>query len=781
MAETLDLSRFVERSENGNAHITLAVEGVGCAGCIRKIEAGLKKLPGIIDARLNFTQHRLAVDWRDVEIDAARIIETLKTLGYGAYPFAPEIIETDEVRQAKRLLKCLAVAGFAAMNVMLLSISVWAGNVSDMTQETRDLFHWLSALISLPAAAYAGQPFFQSAWRALRVRQLNMDVPITVGVALALGLSIYETATHAVHAYFDSAIMLLFFLLCGRYLDQAMRQKTRQFAGNLASFKAEFAHRFGAEGELIKVPVSALERSDTILVRPGETVPADGVIVSGFSEIDQSLITGETVPHAVDVGTTVYAGSINCSGALTIAVAAAGTGTLVDEVERLLARATEAKSHTVRLADRATRLYAPLVHTTAALTAAGWLMAGASLHDAIVTAVAVLIVTCPCAIALAIPAVQVVASGRLFRAGVILNSGDAIERLADIDTVVFDKTGTLTLPNGVVDDRAIDQDLLERAARLALSSHHPLATALTKCAPRSVPYPAAVEETGRGVRALIDGEEARLGSASFCGLPDKALQVLAGEGEASTICFAHAGCFAQIPVRQRLRPDAAAVTHALTARSLDLIILSGDRAEAVEPVAARLSIRQWSAELTPAEKITAIESLKSSGRRVLMIGDGLNDAPALASASVSLSPISAAQLTQARADALFLGDRLEPVLNAILVSKQAKLLMRQNLALAVFYNAFAIPIAVAGLVTPLIAAVAMSGSSLLVTLNALRARFDRAPSQSSDATSCPAVEDRTVLKADYAVSQPAVAPVNRFEHDCCEDNRLEHDALEMVR
>ena len=788
MAEALDLSRFVERSENGNAQMTLAVEGVGCAGCIRKIEVGLKKLPGVVDARLNFTQHRLAVEWRDAEIDAARIIETLKTLGYGAYPFAPELVEADEVRQAKWLLKCLAVAGFAAMNVMLLSISVWSGNVSDMTRETRDLFHWLSALIALPAAAYAGQPFFQSAWRALRARQLNMDVPITVGVILALGLSIYETATHAIHAYFDSAIMLLFFLLCGRYLDQAMRRKTRQFASNVASLKAEFANRFGAEGELVRVPVSALQSGDRILVRPGETVPADGVIIGGFSEIDQSLITGETVPRAVDAGTMVYAGSINYSGALSVEVTAAGTGTLVDEVERLLARVTAAKSDTVRLADRAARLYAPVVHATAALTAIGWLMASASIHDAIVTAVAVLIITCPCAIALAIPAVQVVASGRLFRSGIILNSGDAIERLAEVDTVVFDKTGTLTLPEGVVDVRAIDPDLLERAARLALSSHHPLATALTKCARKRLPYPEAVEEAGRGVCALIGGEEARLGSASFCGLADQALVVPASEGEASTICFAHAGRFARIPVRQRLRPDAVAVVNALAACGLNLVVLSGDRMEAVQAVAKRLSIPQWRAKLTPAEKIAAIESLKLQGHRVLMIGDGLNDAPALATASVSLSPITAAHLAQARADALFVGDRLQPVLNAVLVSQQAKSLMRQNLVLAVVYNALAVPIAVAGLVTPLIAAVAMSGSSLLVTLNALRARFGQAktPSLSSDVSSSAtkaldaSIKETHGFDADCAVP-PAVAADSRFEHACFAHNRFGHDALEIVR
>ena len=345
-----------------------------------------------------------------------------------------------------------------------------------------------------------------------------MDVPISLGVTLALGLSVFETAAHATHAYFDSAIMLLFFLLCGRYLDLAMRRKTRMFAGNLASLKAEFAHRLDPGGELTQVPVAALHPGDRILVRPGERIPADGTLISGRSEIDESLVTGETWHRAVGTGATVYAGSINVSGALTLRVTAAGGGTLVDEVERLLERAIAAKSQTVRLADRAARLYAPVVHATAALTAVGWLVAGATLHDAIVIAIAVLIITCPCAIALAIPSVQVIAAGRLFRSGVILNSGDAIERLAEADTVVFDKTGTLTLPDPAVDATvAIDPDLLERAARLALSSRHPLAAALAPRARERSPYPGAVEEPGRGVRAMIDGEEARLGNAEFCG------------------------------------------------------------------------------------------------------------------------------------------------------------------------------------------------------------------------------------------------------------------------
>src|SRR5262245_20959672 len=361
------------------------------------------------------------------------------------------------------------------MNIVLVSVWLWPGGATCMTPETRDFFHWLSALIALPAAAYAGQPFFHGALRAIRARRLNMDVPISLGVLLALGMSVVETMSHAEHAYFDSAVMLLFFLLCGRYVDHAVRRKTRAAAGNLAAMRAEVAHRLADGGEVVMVPVTALAPGDRLLVRPGERVPADGTVISGMSEIDESLVTGETMRKKVAAGATVYAGSISYSGALTMRVSAAGAGTLIDEVERLLARAVTSRSRYLRLADRAARLYSPVVHAAAALTAIGWFLAGASLHDSIIAAIAVLIITCPCALALAIPAVQVVASGALFRAGVLLNAGDAVDRLAEVDTVVFDKTGTLTLPQPHVDNAAaaVDPDLIETAARLALSSRHP--------------------------------------------------------------------------------------------------------------------------------------------------------------------------------------------------------------------------------------------------------------------------------------------------------------------
>ena len=715
MNETLDLSLYAKPVGNGTSGMELAIDGIACGACIARVEGAVKQVPGVTEARLNFTNRRLHVAWADGAVKPAEILRALEASGYHGHPFMPLRAEQEEALEARRLMRCLAVAGFATMNIMLLSVSVWSGNVTDITPETRDFFHWASALIALPAAAFAGRPFFASAWRALRSRAVNMDVPISLGVILALAMSLVETANHAEHAYFDSALMLLFFLLVGRTLDHAMRRKTRAVAGNLAALKADTAHRFMGE-ELVSVPVAVLKAGDRLLVKPGERVPADGTVLRGNSEIDESIVTGETARRRIGPGNTIYAGCTNYSGALTLQVTAAGGTSLIDEIEKLLDKAAGAKSRTMRLADRAARIYAPVVHLTAALTFIGWLVAGASIHDALITAIAVLIITCPCALALAIPAVQVVTSGALFRSGVILNAGDAIERLAAIDTVVFDKTGTLTLPEPrVVNAPSLEPDLLQAAARLALSSRHPLAVALSREATTRTPFDGAVEHPGRGVCAIVDAIEMRLGSPEFCNVVDM------HESTASVICFRYGNGSAVIEIAQRLRPDAVEVVRSLRERGLDLCILSGDRAGSVAPVAKALGIEGWQAELKPADKIARIEEWKAHGCRVAMVGDGLNDAPSLAAAHVSLSPISAADLTQAHADAVFLGEQLKPVLDAITVASRARSLMTENLGLAMIYNAIAVPVAIAGAVTPLIAALAMSGSSLLVTLNALRA------------------------------------------------------------
>jgi Cu2+-exporting ATPase len=722
MQATRDFSHYVRDAGAGLQHIDLAVEGVSCAGCMSKIERGLSAIPHVTLARVNLTDRRVALEWKEGTLDPSRFIDRLAELGYKAYPFETESAEAAEAEQSRFLLRCLGVAAFATMNVMMLSIPVWSGNASDMIPEQRDFFHWLSALIALPAAAYAGQPFFRSALQALRTRNVNMDVPISIGVMLALGMSVVETVNHAEHTYFDAAIMLLTFLLVGRYLDQSMRRRTRAVAGNLAALKAETATKFVGADEIAQVPVAAINPGDIVLLRPGERCAIDGTVIEGRSEIDQSLITGETLYATAEHGTAVYAGSLNISGTLRVRVSAASEGTLLAEITRLLDNALQARSRYVRLADRASRLYAPVVHATALLTMLGWVLMGATWHDAIVTAVAVLIITCPCA-GLAIPTVQTVASGAMFRAGVLLNSGDSIERLADVDHVIFDKTGTLTLPDlEVMNASEIPEDVLRLAGQLALASHHPVAAAVARAANAKSPLAGAVEEPGQGVRGHVGGGEVRLGRPSFCGAEQLANDSLRLDPEASIVAFSFGGAKYVFSVRQGLRPDAKTMISALLKRRITVEILSGDREPAVRAAAHALGISEWRAGVTPADKIARIEELKSKGFRVMMVGDGLNDAPSLAAAYVSMSPISAAHLSQATADLVFLGKPLAPVVAAIDFSRKALHLMRQNLWLAVGYNLLAVPIAISGVVTPLIAAAAMSGSSLLVMLNALRAR-----------------------------------------------------------
>jgi len=715
----------VSAAPTGEREADFAVQGITCAACIGVVERAVAALPGGPSARLNYATRRLRVSWDGDAFEPMRVAEALKPLGYVARPFEIGELERADAEHMQYLLRCLAVAGFATMNVMLLSVSVWAGGIDPAT---RDLFHWISALLALPAAAYAGRPFFVSAGRALRGRALNMDVPISLGLALALGMSLAETARGAEHAYFDSALMLMFFLLLGRVLDAAMRRRTRSVAANLASLRATGATLMRPGGGLVETPASALKSGDRVYVRPGERLPADGRIAAGETILDDSLVTGETQGRAVGPGAMVYAGAVNLSGAIEIEVAAAGAGTLLGEIERLLESATSAKSRYVRLADRAAGYYAPVVHVAALASALGWLAEGASLHDALVVAIAVLIVTCPCAVALAVPAAQVAAAGALFRLGVLIHRGDAIERLASADTIVFDKTGTLTLPTPALETDA-PADLVAVAARLALSSHHPLARALAARAQGLAPYASVVEAPARGVSALVEGVEARLGGLEFCGI-----EASQADDGLSRVGLRWGGRTAVFRLRQALRPDAIAAVAELAGRGYALEILSGDAPRAVEEAARALGVARWRGGLKPAEKVERLRALAAGGAKVLMVGDGINDAPALAAAHVSVSPASAADLAQNVADAVFLGERLSPLVEALATSRRARAVMRQNLALAAAYNLLALPLAALGHVTPLIAAAAMAGSSLLVTLNALRVR--RQPS--ADKAAAPA-------------------------------------------
>lgn len=707
------------READGYEKLHMVVDGIHCPACIRKIEGGLHQLDGVVGARVNLSTKRLAVSWEKGALKPGDVVAKVEELGFHAVPFNPDLLGRHERDEDKRLLRAMGVAGFAAANIMLLSVSVWSGNVSDMGEATRTMMHWLSALIALPAIAYAGQPFFRSAIRALSARSLNMDVPISLAVLLAAGMSVFQTMEGGKHAYFDAAVMLLFFLLIGRYLDRRMRSQARSAAQNLLALRARAAMVIGDNGSQRALPVEALAPGMRVAVTAGERIPVDGVVQSGTGDIDTSLVTGESVPRSVRPGDAVYAGTLNLSGALEIGVSAADEDTLLAEIVRLMEAAEQGRARYVRLADRAARIYAPAVHALAAATFLGWLLiGGVGWEMALMTAIAVLIITCPCALGLAVPAVQVVASGRLLETGVLLKSGDGLERLAAIDHVVFDKTGTLTegAPE-LANAEGLSPEDLQEAAAIAAASRHPLARALVRTAGDVTLAPDVCEVPGQG---LVRGD-IRLGSRAWCSIDDTSN----GDG-ASELWFIRPGrppvCFR---FRDRLRADAAEVVAKLKDLGLKVELLSGDREGAVRGVAETLGIGDWRAGQTPDKKIARLEQLASEGRKVLMVGDGLNDAPALAAAFASMSPATGADVSQTAADFIIQGERLTPVVSTIYVARRARLLILENFGLALAYNVIAVPVAVAGLVTPLIAAFAMSASSIVVTVNALRLKWGR--------------------------------------------------------
>lgn len=709
---------YVREDTPGHAKIDLIVEGMHCAGCMQKIERGLGAVDGVISARANLSTKRVAVSWEQDKADADRIIGKLQEIGFESTPFDAQLVGAIDETESSRLLRALGVAGFAAANVMLLSVSVWSGLVTDMEPETRALFHWLSAMIALPAVAFAGRPFFTSAWSALKSRSMNMDVPISLAVLLACTMSVVQTLQNAEHVYFDASISLLFFLLIGRYLDVQTRAKACSVAQNLLALRAIAANLVEPDGRIRAVPVSQLEPGMIVSVAAGQRLPADGEIIDGASDIDTGLVTGESVPVPANTGTLVFAGTLNLTGPLKVRVTARDDASLLSEIVRLMESAEQGRAGYVRLADRIARAYAPVVHILAAATVLGWLAVGADWQYAVMTAIAVLIITCPCALGLAVPVVQVVASGRLLKQGVLVKSPDALERLADIDAVYFDKTGTLTLGALTLENgEDISATHLSIAAALARASKHPLAQAVFHAAAdASIPEASDISETpGAGLSGDVNGESWRLGNRVWTGVDDQAPQAIGPE-----LWLSGPGTEIQFRFSDQLRADGARTIAALQRAGFETAILSGDNEGAVETVARQIGISNWQAKLSPADKISVLEKAALEGRKVLMVGDGLNDAPALKTAYVSMSPASASDISQTAADFVFQGGSLGPVLEALTTAQKSRRLVFQNFTLAIGYNLLAVPLAVAGFVTPLVAAIAMSTSSIIVTLNALR-------------------------------------------------------------
>lgn len=709
-----EFSPFVQTRANGDLSIDLMISGAHCSGCMAKIEREISALPDVRLARMNLSTMRLNVGWQGEVMNAVTIVERLDALGYGAKPFDMSLDPLEAKDELKGLLKAMAVAAFALGNIMAISVSVWAG--LDMGDDTRQLMHILSGIIAVPAVAYAGQPFFRSAWGALKNKHTNMDVPISLAVLLACALSIYETWHGNEDTYFDAAVMLLFLLLIGRYLDSRLRLKTGESAQRLAAMQASNATLLLPGGITSNVPASMIKPDDLLHIAAGERVAVDCEITKGSSTIDTSIANGETLPALHTVGDTLYSGMINLGKPLTVKALAVSSDSFLSEISKLVEAGEQKKGKFVRIADRAARAYVPVVHSLAFMTFVGWLMAGEGLRTASLRAIAVLIITCPCALGLAVPAVQIVASGRLFKKGVLIKSGDALERLATVDTVVFDKTGTVTLGSlQLMNGDDIAPQTLALAAQLARPSRHPIARAIAAFAGVGPMADDLDESAGQGMSAKIDGKTVKLGSAKFVGAK-------AVNGDTHVETWFKIG--RQKPIRfifkDVLRMDAKDTFDTLKAHGYALQLLSGDKADMTSQTAMALGIDNWTAEVSPQEKLDHLNALKSDGHFPLMIGDGINDAPALASATASASPAGAADISRAAADIILQGDKLSGLVTALRTAKDAQKRVIENLSLAVIYNIIAVPLAVLGFVNPLFAALAMSGSSILVTLNALR-------------------------------------------------------------
>lgn len=694
--------------------IEIALPAIHCAACITGVERTLEAEAGVAAARVNLTLKRAAVTVEDAPGVEARLIAALDARGFEAHSLdSAALAATRSDAEGRDLLARIGVAGFASMNVMLLSVAVWSG----ATGPTRDLMHWISAAIALPAVAFAAQPFFRNAYRALRAGRLDMDVPISTAILMALAVSLRETALSGPRAYFEAAVMLTFFLLVGRYLAHLTRASARSAAAEIAALEVHMAERIRADGSREIVPLDAVRAGDVLALAPGARVPVDGTIVAGRSEIDASLLTGETMPEPVAPGATLRAGLLNLTGPLELRADALGDDTLLREIGRLVETAERSRGRYASLADRASAAYAPIVYLTAIAALAVWGVWGGDWRHATNIAAAVLIITCPCGLGLAVPAVLTAASGRLFRQGVLLKDGEALEKLARVDAVVVDKTGTLSTGRPVlVNDAAISARDLAVAAALAVGSSHPLSRAIAQAAAERgiapVTATAVVEHPGLGTEGRVGASRVRLGRAEWAG--GTALDVTAAWlqiDDAPAIAFRF---------EDELRPEAPETIARLHADGLPVTLLSGDSAAPVAALAGRLGIDRAVSRATPASKVAEVQALADAGHRVLMVGDGLNDAAALAAAEVSISPASAVDASRSAADLIILGDRLDRVADALALARVARRRILENFTFAFAYNVVSVPLAFAGLVTPLNAAIIMSTSSLVVALNALR-------------------------------------------------------------
>lgn len=721
---------------------SVVFEGMHCAACALTIEDTLRRVPGVLSAEVSAASHRGRIVWSDQTVKPSDWMAAAAQAGYPAVPANDAFSNERRRLETRQVLWRLGVAGMCMMQVMMYAWPAYIAEAGDLSSEAAQLLRWASWVLSMPVLLFSCAPFFGNALRDLRHMRVSMDLPVALGMLITFvvsSLGTFEpTGIFGKEVYFDSFTMFVFFLLTGRWLELRLRDRTAGALEALMNRLPDSVERRGANGVFERVAVRRLGVGDVIRVLPGEAFPADGLILEGATLADESLLTGESRPLPRHVGSLVIAGSHNLSAAVLVCVQHTGTDTRFAQIVALMESASTSKPQLAQLADRFAKPFLVFVLLAAIGAGAYWWA-----HDpshALMVAVAVLIVTCPCALSLATPAAMLASAGALARQGVLVRRLQALESLAAVDTVVFDKTGTLTRDTfalGEIHTRegVSSEQALAMAAALAQHSLHPVSRALVAAGMGGVSGSAGVlfqaedvhETAGQGVSGRLLTADVqgvgvvRLGSAHFCG-------VVPFVSEALQACLSdEQGWLATFSLDEDLRADAKITVAALQAQGVQVHILSGDTSESVKKIARQIGINEARGHCTPQDKLVFLRELQAQGRKVVMVGDGLNDGPVLAGAHVSFAFGRAVPLAQAQSDFVVLGDKLGAIAQTLLRARRTLNVVCQNLAWAALYNAICVPLAVVGWLPAWLAGLGMALSSLFVVLNALRLAITISP------------------------------------------------------
>lgn len=722
---------FVKDLGASEREASLLLEGITCSACIWLNEQHIGRLPGVTGLDINYATRRARVRWDEARIKLSDILAAIAAIGYRAYPYDAAKNEEISRKERRDALWRLWVAGFGMMQVMMYAYPVYIAN-GDMTPDIESMMRWASLLLTLPVVFYSSAPFFRNAWRDLKLRRVGMDVPVALGVGAAFSASCWATLVQSGEVYFDSVSMFVFFLLGGRYLEMTARQKALSVTEALAKLLPAFSQKladFPVDRSTVQCVVADLRPGDCVLVRPGDIVPADGRVVEGVSCADEALLTGESRPVPKSPGDVVTGGAINTDSPLIVRVEHVGESTRLSAIIQLMDRAATEKPKIVEMADRIASYFVAVLLAVAILVAVGWYVIDPA--KALWITVSVLVVTCPCALSLATPIALTVSAGALAKDGLLVTRGHAIETLARATHVVFDKTGTLTTGRmrlvDVLPTAGLTRaECLAIAAALEHASEHPVASALRLATAGPLPETSeAMSEPGQGVEATVGGCRYRIGRPDYAlGLGAAALPEIAAawldSGDTVVVLCHEKACLAVFRIGDELRPEAAALVGELRRSGKQVVLLTGDAPAVAQRIAALVGIDDVRAGVTPQGKYDRVKALQADGAVVAMVGDGVNDAPVLAQAQVSIAMGGGAQLARTQSDFVLLSENLNHLRHGLRRARLTLVVIKQNLWWSFAYNFVALPLAITGYVTPWMAGIGMSASSLLVVLNSLR-------------------------------------------------------------